>query len=359
MFSEIKPCSTYSRTVSLNPSASWSAPTATFRGWPGEADGAGQSNILESWRLVFTNTDWDLSSAALIVKREESYCKKVTPPSVTLWGFWAREVPMNLVFTNPWSCAVTDSERVRSAKRQLPEQPLMSGRKTPCSWHLRNDKRESRGGEAAVSCLLPDALFSAAVPVLGGHHISRDGWFPGAIRTGRKNRATTMRDPCWASQSNSDAVQGHFLFYCLQVEPHTWWDRRACGPSPAPSAHKGSSEAARRVDSVGKTGTGTFAVTANPCNHGNFCTGSLETVGRPQSKYSGGELTNLSVTPHRSQAPQRWPGYLLHSLSLGGEPGTPSLETGSVTKHYLPWSSPVGWSLQVDTGRRCRHWLLR
>lgn len=63
----------------------------------------------------------------------------------------------------------------------------MSGWKKPFSWRLRNDKRESRGREAAVSHLPPDALFSAAATTLGGHHVSRDGWFPGATRTRRRN----------------------------------------------------------------------------------------------------------------------------------------------------------------------------
>lgn len=37
-----------------------------------------------------------------------------------------------------------------------------------------------------------------------------------------------------------------------------------------------------------RTGTGTFEATANPCNHGNFYKGSLETAGRPLSKHGGG-----------------------------------------------------------------------
>lgn len=70
---------------------------------------------------------------------------------------------------------------------ELPDWPVMSGWKKPFSWHLRNDKRESGGQEAAVSRLQPDALFSAAATTLGGHHVSRDGWFPGAARARRKN----------------------------------------------------------------------------------------------------------------------------------------------------------------------------
>lgn len=42
-----------------------------------------------------------------------------------------------------------------------------------------------------------------------------------------------------------------------------------------------------------RTSTDAFEVTANPCNHGNFCKGSSETVGIRLSKYSGGELTKL------------------------------------------------------------------
>ena len=105
----------------------------------------------------------------------------------------------------------------------------MSGWKKPFSWHLRNDKRESGGQEAAVSHLPPDALFSAAVSALGGCHISRDGWFPGPTRTRRKNGATTMgRDPCWAPQSNSDVARGYFLFYWLQVQ-HSGASPTCCG----------------------------------------------------------------------------------------------------------------------------------
>lgn len=49
----------------------------------------------------------------------------------------------------------------------------MSGWKKPVSWHLRNDKRENGGQEAADSDLLLNILFSAAVTILGGHHVFR------------------------------------------------------------------------------------------------------------------------------------------------------------------------------------------
>lgn len=44
---------------------------------------------------------------------------------------------------------------------------------------------------------------------------------------------------------------------------------------------------------VATTSTGTFEVTANPCNHGNICKGSSETAGRLLRKYSGSELRRL------------------------------------------------------------------
>lgn len=45
---------------------------------------------------------------------------------------------------------------------------------------------ENRGQEAADNHLL-NTLFSAAVAILGGHHVFRDEWFPGATKMRRKN----------------------------------------------------------------------------------------------------------------------------------------------------------------------------
>ena len=90
------------------------------------------------------------------------------------------------------------------------------------------------------------------------------------------------------------------------------WDRRACDLSPPPPAYEGSSEVSRRIYLVERTSTGTFEVTAHPSNHGNFCKGSSEAVGRPLSKCSGGVLLKLG-SPWRPGAtdaarPPPWAG---------------------------------------------------
>lgn len=84
----------------------------------------------------------------------------------------------------------------------------------------------------------------------------------------------------------------------LWCEPHTLWGRRVCNPSPLSPAYKGSSEVTRRIYLVERTSTDAFEVTANPCNHGNFCKGSSETVGIRLSKYSGaGHVSSPRSSP--------------------------------------------------------------
>lgn len=111
---------------------------------------------------------------------------------------------------------------------------------------------------------------------------------------------TTMAgDPCWASQTNSGVAPEYFIFfYWLRVRywgvsPTCCRTGEPCDLSPPPPAYMVSSKVARRIYLVATISTGTFEVTANPCNHGNICKGSSETAGRPLRKYSGGELRKL------------------------------------------------------------------
>lgn len=128
-----------------------------------------------------------------------------------------------------------------------------------------------------------------------GQRVSRDAWFPGITRTRKKNWATTTgRHLCWAYLSNLDFARENLIFIGPQFSIreqglHTVGQENVL-PQLTPSW---GGEAGRRIYSMERTSTGIFEVAANPCNHGNFCKGSLETMGRPLSKYSGGKLPNL------------------------------------------------------------------
>lgn len=186
-----------------------------------------------------------------------------------------------------------------------------------------------------------DALFSAAITMPRGCHVSRDGWFPGVTRMRKKNWATTTsRHLCWAYLSNLDFAWDNFIF----IDPEfSIWEQalHAVGqenvlPQLTPSW---GGEAGRRIYSMERTRTGTFEVAANPCNHGNFWEGSLETMGRPLSKYSG---VSCQISPLQL-APHMWPCLHCtgcHTTAMGPcartwQPSLRvfSLEMGSVTKH--------------------------